>query len=509
MSNIGNIEILQIIDSVAREKGISKEVLISTVEQAVQVAGRKKYGNEYNIKAQINRKTGEINLLRVLKVVENVEDYLIQISLTEALQKDPEAKIDGEIYEYLPSIDHARVAAQAAKQVITQRVIEAEREKQYHDFKDRKGEVINGVVKRIEYGDIIVELNRAEAIIKREQQIKGENFKVGDRVKAYVQDVRHETKGPQIFLSRADDRMLAKLFELEVTEIYEGMIEIKAVARDAGSKAKIAVFASDSSVDPIGSCVGIRGNRVKAITNELNGEKIDIILWNRDVAQFIINALAPAEILKILIDEDKRKVEVVVSQENQSLAIGRRGQNVRLAAKLTGWNIDIMTEEQESKRRNEEFVTSTELFMEALDVEEVIGQLLSVSGFNTVEQIANSDVNALMNIEGFEEELAVEIRNRAINYVNLKNEKIVKELEELGVEQELIDILEIQPELILKFAEYGIKTIEDLGEMSVNEFKNLAPNSNITDENIKLLMSPFGDQKSLAFRRREDIMKLL
>ncbi|ODA37218.1 transcription termination factor NusA, partial [Rickettsia sp. wq] len=487
MSNIGNIEILQIIDSVAREKGISKEVLISTVEQAVQVAGRKKYGNEYNIKAQINRKTGEINLLRVLKVVENVEDYLIQISLTEALQKDPEAKIDGEIYEYLPSIDHARVAAQAAKQVITQRVIEAEREKQYHDFKDRKGEVINGVVKRIEYGDIIVDLNRAEAIIKREQQIKGENFKVGDRVKAYVQDVRHETKGPQIFLSRADDRMLAKLFELEVTEIYEGMIEIKAVARDAGSKAKIAVFASDSSVDPIGSCVGIRGNRVKAITNELNGEKIDIILWNRDVAQFIINALAPAEILKILIDEDKRKVEVVVSQENQSLAIGRRGQNVRLAAKLTGWNIDIMTEEQESKRRNEEFVTSTELFMEALDVEEVIGQLLSVSGFNTVEQIANSDVNALMNIEGFEEELAVEIRNRAINYVNLKNEKIVKELEELGVEQELIDILEIQPELILKFAEYGIKTIEDLGEMSVNEFKNLAPNSNITDENIKLL----------------------
>ncbi|MGI4753230.1 MAG: transcription termination factor NusA [Janthinobacterium lividum] len=488
MSNIGNIEILQIIDSVAREKGISKEVLISTVEQAVQVAGRKKYGNEYNIKAQINRKTGEINLLRVLKVVENVEDYLTQISLTEALQKDSEAKIDGEIYEYLPSIDHARVAAQAAKQVITQRVIEAEREKQYHDFKDRKGEIINGVVKRIEYGDIIVDLNRAEAIIKREQQIKGENFKVGDRVKAYVQDVRHETKGPQIFLSRADDRMLAKLFELEVTEIYEGMIEIKAVARDAGSKAKIAVFASENGIDPIGSCVGIRGNRVKAITNELNGEKIDIILWNRDVAQFIINALAPAEILKILIDEDKRKVEVVVSQENQSLAIGRRGQNVRLAAKLTGWNIDIMTEEQESKRRNEEFVTSTELFMEALDVEEVIGQLLSVSGFNTVEQIANSDINALMNIEGFEEELAIEIRNRAINYVNLKNEKIVKELEELGVEQELIDILEIQPELILKFAEYGIKTIEDLGEMSVNEFKNLAPNSNITDENIKLLI---------------------
>lgn len=488
MSNIGNIEILQIIDSVAREKGISKEILISTVEQAVQVAGRKKYGNEYNIKAQINRKTGEINLLRVLKVVENVEDYLTQISLNEALQKNSEAKIDEEIYEYLPSIDHARVAAQAAKQVITQRVIEAEREKQYHDFKDRKGEIINGIVKRMEYGDIIVDLNRAEAIIKKEQLIKGENFKVNDRIKAYVQDVRQETKGPQIFLSRVDNQMLAKLFELEVPEIYDGIIEIRAIARDPGSKAKIAVFASDSSIDAIGSCVGIRGNRVKAITNELSGEKIDIVLWNKDIAQFVINALAPAEILKIFIDEDKRKVEVVVSQENQSIAIGRRGQNVRLASKLTGWNIDIMTEEQESKRRNEEFLNSTELFMEALDVEEVIGQLLSVTGFNSIEQIANSEISTLTGIEGFEEELAIELKNRAINYVNLKNEKIVKKLEELGVEQELIDILEIQPELVLKFAEYGIKTIEDLGEMSVNEFKSLAPNSNIDDDNIKLLI---------------------
>ncbi|XVN41676.1 MAG: transcription termination factor NusA [Rickettsia endosymbiont of Argas persicus] len=488
MSNIGNIEILQIIDSVAREKGISKEVLISTVEQAVQVAGRKKYGNEYNIKAQINRKNGEINLLRVLKVVENVEDYLTQISLSEALKKNPEAKIEDEIYEYLPPIDHARVAAQAAKQVITQRVIEAEHEKQYQDFKDRKGEIINGIVKRMEYGDIIVDLNRAEAIIKKEQQIKGENFKINDRIKAYVQDVRHETKGPQIFLSRTDEKMLAKLFELEVPEIYEGIIQIKAVARDPGSKAKIAVFASDSSIDPIGSCVGIRGSRVHAVTNELSGEKIDIVLWSKDIAEFVVNALAPAEILKILIDEDKRKVEVVVSQENQSIAIGRRGQNVRLASKLTGWGIDIMTEEQESKRRNEEFLTSTELFMEALDVEEVIGQLLSVSGFNTVEQIASSDINTLMNIEGFEEELAVEIKNRAINYVNLKNEKIIKKLEELGVEQELIDILDIQPELVLKFAEYGIKTIEDLGEMSLSEFKNLAPNSNIADDNIRLLI---------------------
>ncbi|MCZ6886807.1 MAG: transcription termination factor NusA [Rickettsia endosymbiont of Ixodes persulcatus] len=491
MSNIGNVEILQIIDSVAREKGISKEILISTVEQAVQVAGRKKYGNEYNIKAQINRKTGEINLLRILKIVENVEDYLTQLSFEEALIKNPEAKIGDEIYECLPPIDHARVSAQTAKQVITQRVIEAEREKQYHDFKDRKGEIINGIVKRIEYGDIIVDLSRAEAIIKKDQLIKGENFKPNDRIKAYVQDVRQETKGPQIFLSRVDNQMLVKLFQLEVPEILEDIIQIKSVARDPGSKAKIAVFASDSSIDPIGSCVGIRGNRVKAVTNELNGEKIDIVLWSNDLAQFIVNALAPlaaAEITKILIDEDRHKVEVVVSQENQSIAIGRRGQNVRLASKLTSWNIDIMTEEQESKRRNEEFLTSTELFMEALDVEEVIGQLLSVTGFNSVEQIASSEISTLTRIEGFEEELAIEIKNRAINYVDLKNEKIIKKLEELGVEQELIDILELPLELILKFAEYGIKTIEDLGEMCVNEFKNLAPNSNITDENIKLLI---------------------
>ncbi|ABV75087.1 transcription elongation factor NusA [Rickettsia akari str. Hartford] len=491
MSNIGNVEILQIIDSVAREKGISKEILVSTVEQAVQVAGRKKYGNEYNIKAQINRKTGEINLLRILKIVEDVQDYLTQISLAEALRKNPEAKIGDEIYEYLPPIDHARVSAQAAKQVITQRVIEAEREKQYHDFKDRKGEIINGIVKRIEYGDIIVDLSRAEAIIKKDQLINGENFKPNDRIKAYVQDVRQETKGPQIFLSRVDNQMLVKLFKIEVPEILEDIIQIKSVARDPGSRAKIAVFASDSSIDPVGSCVGIRGNRVKAVTNELNGEKIDIVLWSNDLAQFIVNALAPlapGEITKILIDEDRHKVEVVVSQENQSIAIGRRGQNVRLASKLTGWNIDIMTEEQESKRRNEEFVTSTQLFMEALDVEEVIGQLLSVTGFNSVEQIASSEVSTLTRIEGFEEELAVEIKNRAVNYVDLKNEKIIKKLEDLGVEQELIDILALPLELILKFAEYGIKTIEDLGEMSVNEFKNLAPNSNITDENIKLLI---------------------
>jgi len=484
---IGNVEILQIVDSVAREKGVPKESLISAMEYAIAVAGRKKYGNEHDIKAIINRKTGNIELFKVMEVSEMIENDFIQISLDEALEKKPDAKLGDKIYEPLPSIDLGRVVAQSAKQIIIQRVNEAEREKQYHDFKDRKGELLNGTVKRIEFGNIIVDLGRTEAIIKKDQLIKGENFKVNDRIKAYVQDVRLESKGPQIFLSRTDDRMIIKLFELEVPEIYDNIIEIKNIARDPGSKAKIAVFAADSSVDPVGSCVGIRGNRVRAVTNELNGEKIDIILWSKNVAQFVINSLAPAEINKIVIDEDRGKVEVVVSNENLSLAIGRRGQNVRLAAKLTGWGIDVMTEEQESKKRSDEFTVSTELFISALDVDEMLSQLLVEAGFISLEQIASCELDVLTSIEGFEEELAAEIKNRATNYVNEKNEKIVVQLEELGVEQELIDVLNLQPEFILRLAEYGVKTIEDLGEMSVGEFKKLAPNS-MSDDDIEFLI---------------------
>ncbi|WP_342278762.1 transcription termination factor NusA [Candidatus Tisiphia endosymbiont of Myopa tessellatipennis] len=490
MINIGNIEILQIIDSVAREKNLPKEALLSAMEQAVQIAGRRKYGNEHNIKAEIDRKNGNINLFRILDVVDDVENYFTQISLKDAVEKKVDAKIGDEIYEFLPPIDLGRVAAQAAKQIIIQRVGEAEREKQYEDFKDKKGEILNGTVKRVEFNNIIVDLGgRAEAMIKKEQLIRGESFKVNDRIKAYVQDVRLSSKGSQIFLSRTDDQMLIKLFELEIPEIYDNIIELRAIARDPGSKAKVAVFASDSSVDPIGSCVGIRGNRIKAITNELNGEKIDVILWSKNIAQFIMNALAPAEIAKIVIDEDKNIVDVVVSQDNLSLAIGRRGQNVRLASKLTGWNINVMTEDQESKRRNDEFCSATELFMETLDVEEVIAQLLSAQGFTSLEQLASSKIETLMNIEGFEEELATEIRERAINYVNAKNEKIIIKLEALGVEQELIDVLDLQPEFILKLAEYGVKTIEDLGELTVNEFKSLVPNSNMVDDDIELLIS--------------------
>ncbi|WP_341748748.1 transcription termination factor NusA [Candidatus Tisiphia endosymbiont of Sialis lutaria] len=488
MVNIGNIEILQIIESVAREKNLPKEALLSAMEQAVQAAGRKKYGNEHNIKAEINRKNGNISLFRVLNVVDNVEDHFTQISLNDAIEKKDDAKIGDEIYELLPPIDLGRVAAQTAKQIIIQRVSETEREKQYEDFKDKKGEILNGIVKRIEFNNIIVDLGRAEAIIKKDQLIRGENFKVNDRIKAYVQDVRLVSKGPLIFLSRSDDQMLIKLLELEIPEIYDNVIELRAIARDPGSKAKVAVFASDSSIDPIGSCVGIKGNRIRAITNELNGEKVDIILWSKNIAQFIMNALAPAEIAKIVIDEDKNMVDVVVSQDNLSLAIGRRGQNVRLASKLTGWNINIMTEDQESKRRSDEFRSATELFMESLDVEEVIAQLLSAQGFTSLEQLASSKIETLMNIEGFEEELAAEIIERSINYVNAKNEKIIIKLENLGVEQELIDILDLQPEFILKLAEYGIKTIEDLGELTVNEFKSLVPNSNMADNDIELLI---------------------
>lgn len=488
MVNIGNIEILQIIDAVAREKTIPKEALISAMEQAVQVAGRRKYGHDHNIKAEINRKTGDISLFRILEVVERSEDYFTQISLKDALAKKDDAKIGDKIYELLPPIDLGRVAAQTAKQVIIQRVAEAEREKQYEDFKDRKGEIVNGTVKRIEFNNIMVDLGRAEAVIKKDQLVKGENFKVNDRIKAYVQDVRFVLKGPQIFLSRTDDRMIMKLFELEVPEISDNIIEIKAIARDPGSKSKVAVFATDSSVDPIGTCVGIKGNRVRAISNELNGEKVDIVLWSKNVAQFVMNALAPAEITKIVIDEDKHIVDVVVSQNNLSLAIGRRGQNVRLASKLTGWNINVMTEDQESQRRNEEFRSTTELFIEALDVEEMIAQLLSAQGFNSVEQIASSKVETLMNIEGFEEELASEIKIRAVDYVNVKNENILAQLEELGVEQELIDVLELPPEFILKLAEYGIKTIEDLGELTVSEFKTLVSNSVMKDEDMALII---------------------
>ncbi len=488
MLHVGNSEILQIADAVAREKGVNRDTIIDAMEQAISSAGRRKYGQKHNIKAEISKKTGEVKLFRLLEVVENVEDFFTQISLEDALEREEGIKLGEFVYDLLPPIDLGRVAAQTAKNVIVQKVKEAEREKQYDDFKDRVGEILSGVVKRVEFGNVIIDLGRTEAIMPRDQSIKTELFKVGDRIKAYVHNVVKETKGPQIILSRSADGMLAKLFELEVPEIYEGNIEIKAVARDPGSKAKIAVFASDSSIDSVGSCVGMRGNRVKVITEELGGERIDVILWNKDVAQFVINALAPAEISKVVIDEDRKKVEVIVPTEQLSLAIGRRGQNVRLASKLVKWNIDVMTEDQASKRRADEFNSTTEIFMSSLDVEEVIAQLLAVEGFTSVEQIATVDVSVLESIEGFDANLASELKARALNFINIRNDKIVHNLEELGVEQELLDVLDIDPESFLKLAEYGVKTLEDLGELTVMEFKALVPNSNMSDSHIQALI---------------------
>jgi N utilization substance protein A len=488
MSNVGNAEILQIVEAVSRERGIPRANLIDAMEQAVQVAGRKKYGHDHNIKAEINQNTGEIILYRVLKVVEKVENTFTEIDLSEALLIRPDAKIDEEILEKLPPIDLGRVAAQTAKQVIIQKVGEAERLRQYEDYKDRKGDILNGTVKRIEFGNIIVDIGRAEALLRKDQQIRGEIFKINDRIKAFVIDVRPETKGPQIFLSRTSDKFLEKLFEMEVPEIYDHIIEIKAIAREPGSKAKVAVYASDVGTDPVGSCVGVRGNRVRAITNELHGEKIDVLLWDKNVAQFVINAMTPAQISKIVFNEEKRRVETVVPDDQLSIAIGRRGQNVRLASKITNWSIDVMTEEQESKRRVEEFTNTTEVFTKGLDLDEVLAQLLSAEGFTTIDQIANSDQTSLESIEGFDATLAAELKNRAIEYIDNQNEKIIEDLEQLGVEQELVDALNLAPEYILKLAEFGVKTIEDLAEITVEEFRSIVPENNISNKDIEELI---------------------
>lgn len=485
MSNIANVEILQIADAVSREKGIPREVIIKAMEQAIQVAGRRKYGHEHDIRADINNKTGEITLYKVTTVVENVENPVTEISLEEELRSNPEAKVGDEKLQLLPPIDLGRVAAQTAKQVIVQRVKEAEREKQFNEFKSRIGEIVNGTVRRVEFGNVVVDLGgRAEAIMKREDSIKSETYRVNDRIKAYLKDVSQQTKGQQLFLSRTHEQMLAKLFELEVPEIYEGNIKIMAIARDPGSKAKVVVFSNDTSLDAVGSCVGVKGSRIKAITNELNGEKIDVIPWSNDLAQFVINTLTPATISKVVIDEDKRRVEIVVPEDQLSIAIGKRGQNVRLASKITGWNIDIMTDEQESKRRTEEFNASTELLMKTLEIEEVMAQLLTSEGFSTIEQIASSDPSVIASIDGFDETLSAELVRRANLFVEEKNTKVIEQLEKLGVEQELLDELSLSADDFLKLAEYGVKTLEDLGEMTVREFKELVPNSGISDEEI-------------------------
>ena len=463
------LELLQIADAVAREKSIDRQIVLSSMEDAIQKAARSRYGQETEVRAEINPKTGEIRFSRLLLVVEEVENDSVHITLPEARRKNPAAQIGDWISETLPPFDFGRIAAQSAKQVIVQKVREAERDRQFEDYKDRIGEIVNGIVKRVEYGNVVIDLGRGEAIVRRDEMIPREMFKPGDRIRAYVYDVRREQRGPQIFLSRTHPQFMAKLFMQEVPEIYDGIIEVKAVARDPGSRAKIAVISRDSSIDPVGACVGMRGSRVQAVVNELQGEKVDIIPWSADAATFIVNGLQPAEVVKVVLDEDASRIEVVVPDDQLSLAIGRRGQNVRLASQLTGWDIDIMTEEEESERRQKEFAERTALFMAALDVDEVVGQLLASEGFRSVEELAYVDASELQSIEGFDEETATEIQNRARGSLAQVEQALEDRRLELGVTDELREVQGLTTAMMVKLGENEVRTIEDLAGCATDD----------------------------------------
>ena len=463
------LELLQIADAVAREKSIPREIVLSSMEEALQKAARSRYGQETEVRAEINAKTGEIRFSRLLQVVDLVENDATQINLDDARKKNPAAQVGDWIAETLPPFDFGRIPAQSAKQVIVQKVRDAERDRQYQEYKDRIGEIVNGVVKRAEYGNVIVDLGRGEAIIRRDELVPRETFKPGDRVRAYVYDVRREPRGPQIFMSRTHPQFMAKLFAQEVPEIYDGIIEVKSVARDPGSRAKIAVVSRDSSIDPVGACVGMRGSRVQAVVNELQGEKIDIIPWSIDAATFIVNALQPAEVVKVVLDEDSSRIEVVVPDDQLSLAIGRRGQNVRLASQLTGWDIDILTEAEESERRQKEFAERTKIFMEALDVDEVVGQLLAAEGFRSVEELAFVEVAELASIEGFDEETAEEIQNRAREHLHRIEEEFDTKRKELGVADDLKEIEGVTGAILVKLGENDVKNVEDLAGCATDD----------------------------------------
>ncbi len=463
------LELLQIADAVAREKSIDRQIVLASMEDAIQKAARSRYGQETEVRAEINPKTGEIRFSRLLLVVDQIENDATQITVTEARKKNPAAQVGDWIAETLPPFDFGRIAAQSAKQVIVQKVREAERDRQYQEYKDRIGDIVNGVVKRVEYGNVIIDLGRGEATIRRDELIPREVFRPGDRARAYVYDVRREQRGPQIFLSRTHPQFMAKLFRQEVPEIYDGVIEVKSVARDPGSRAKIAVISRDTSIDPVGACVGMRGSRVQAVVNELQGEKIDIIPWSPDAATFIVNALQPAEVVKVVLDEDSARIEVVVPDDQLSLAIGRRGQNVRLASQLTGWDIDILTEAEESERRQKEFVERTNIFMKALNVDEVVGQLLASEGFRSVEELAFVEPTEVASIEGFDQDTAVEIQSRAHEYLAKLEAELDARRQELGVSDDLKEVAGVTTAMLVKFGENGIKTVEDLAGCATDD----------------------------------------
>jgi N utilization substance protein A len=475
------MELLQVAEVVSREKGIERDEVLVAMEQAIQKAGRSKYGHEHDIRAEIDRKTGEVRLQRWLQVADPIENEFTQITVEAAKETKPDAQVGDFIVDDLPPIEMGRIAAQTAKQVIVQKVREAERHRQFEEYRDRVGEVVSGIVKRVEYGNITIDLGRTEAMLRRDESLPREHFKNGDRVRAYIHDVREEQRGPQIFLSRTHPLFMAKLFTQEVPEIYDGVIEIKSVARDPGSRAKIAVVSNDSGIDPVGACVGMRGSRVQAVVGELQGEKIDIIPWSSDPATFVVNALAPAEVAKVVLDEENNRMDVVVPDEQLSLAIGRRGQNVRLASMLTGWDIDILTEKEESDRRQQELSSRTALFIEALAVDDVIAHLLVTEGFTKVEQIADTPVDELADIEGFDVEVAGELQERARNWLAENAAKLEAQRKEFGVSDEVVALEGLSIEMAVKLGEKGIKTLDDVADLASDELREIVGADELTE----------------------------
>lgn len=475
------MELLHVADAVAREKNIERDEVIEAMELAIQKAGRSKYGYEHDLRVTIDRRTGEVKLQRFLLVVEEIEDEHTQIDLKAARKTNKEIAVGEFLIDDLPPIEMGRIAAQAAKQVIVQKVREAERRRQFAEFKDRVGEVVSGIIKRVEYGNVTIDLGRAEAIMRREETLPREHFKNGDRVRAYIYDVREEQRGPQIFLSRTHPAFMSNLFSQEVPEIYDGLIEIKSVARDPGSRAKIAVISNDSSIDPVGACVGMRGSRVQSVVGELQGEKIDIIPWSMDPATFVVNALAPAEVAKVVLDEDGGRMDVVVPDDQLSLAIGRRGQNVRLASMLTGWDIDILTEQEESDRRQEELHVRTTLFIEALSVDDVIAHLLVGEGFSRVEQIAETPADELAEIEGFDIEVAAELQQRARTWLEEKASKLEAQCKDLGITNDVTNIAGMTMEFAVKLGEKDVKTLDDVADLAGDELREILGEDKITE----------------------------
>src|SRR6201994_453272 len=463
------LELLQIADAVAREKSIDRGIVIAAMEDAIAKAARSRYGAETDVHAEIEPKTGDLRLTRHMLVVEAVDNSSNQITLEDARKRPPPAQTAAPTAPPLPPLEYGRIAAQSAKQVIVQKVREAERDRQYQEYKDRIGDIVNGIVKRVEYGNVVVDLGRGEAIVRRDEMRPREQSRNGDRIRAYIYDVRREPRGPQIFLSRTHPQFMARLFAQEVPEIYDGIVEVKAVARDPGSRAKIAVISRDSSVDPVGACVGMRGSRVQAVVNELQGEKIDIIPWSPDIATFVVNALAPAEVAKVVLDEDRERIEVVVPDQQLSLAIGRRGQNVRLASQLTGWDIDILAEKERAERRQAEFENRTKIFVEALNLDEVVGQLLAAEGFGSIEELAMVDQKEIASIEGFDEDTARELQERAQEYIAAQEAELDAKRKELGVEDAVKDVPGVTTKMLVALGENGVKTVEDLAGCATDD----------------------------------------